>query len=32
MRILLAPFDAELSSPRSGFEAGGDGEPAVLEV
>ena len=32
MRILLAPFDAGLSGPRSGFEPGGDRQPAVLEV
>src|SRR5580704_1520048 len=30
MRILLAPFDAELS--RSGFEVAGHGEPAVFHV
>jgi len=29
MRILLAPFDAEVS-PRSGFEVGGEGQPAVF--
>jgi hypothetical protein len=29
MRILLAPFDAELS-PGSGFEVGGEGQPAVF--
>ncbi len=25
MRILLAPFDADLAGPGSGFEVGGDG-------